>query len=566
LSARRARLHNGMNSADPSAQPGDLLSIAVIGNDALIEVLPARPIQFAHACRSAGFDVVLPASWGDELVADATLRKLDTSQGGAAVFCVCPIVRHRLLATGVDLAPMLISTVAPSVAVARYARALYGNAVGRLVFIGNCPAATAPEFDARYSVEEFAELLRGRRIDVLAQPLVFDAILPPDRRRFVSLPGGCPSAEVLWQHGRERVLIGLEGDDLAIELAQHLLTRQRVLIDLSEALGCSCSGVTAVTPGHSARVAVMSLEPPRTSSPVVEPRLLPSLDAPIESATNTTPPAESSDPRSADTRMERSTLTRGQGADAKGVTRPPIAITPVQALASVRPPTSAPSVAPLEPSSRPVSPEEPSFRVHSAIATATPESSPSVPTTGVDWSPRSVRRDPVDAEFNRTTADEGRADVQAPQSGSQHTLLRAGSGSFPRVRVSAFRPSAMLPRAYMTRRRWTPHRVEKHEVRAVDGVSSQPEPETPLPPSVEAEALPEQVHQVRDGPPPLAVPEVYRPMGPPEAPQRQAQVRLPGSKTPRLKVRRPQRVAASVLVLAVLLALALYGVFRYLAG
>ena len=97
--------------------------------------------------------------------------------------------------------------------------------------------------------------------------------------RFVSLPGGCPSAEMLWQRCHERALIGLDQDDLAIELAQHLLARQSVLVDVAAALGCHCSGVTAKTPGRTARVAVMSLEPPRTTSPVVDSSAVPSLDA-----------------------------------------------------------------------------------------------------------------------------------------------------------------------------------------------------------------------------------------------------------------------------------------------
>ena len=355
-----------MKSAYPSAQPSNLLSVAVVGNDALIAMLPARPIQFAHACRAAGFDVVLPASWGDELVADATLRNLDARQRESAVFCVCPIVRQRLLAAGVDLAPLLVSTVAPSVAVARYARSLYGDALGHLAFIGNCPSARAPEFDAWYSAGEFAELLRDRRIDVLAQPLVFDAILPPDRRRFMSLPGGCPSAEVLWQRGHERALVVLEGDDLAIELAQHLLARQSALIDLSEALGCSCSGVTPVTPGHSARVAVMSLEPPRTSSPVVEPRLLRSLDAPLESPMMTAPRpvSEPNDLLALGDRAEGVAPNRDRGRHSEPrVTRPPIAITPAHALDPVGPANAAGTVASPESSSRPVSYGEPVSRV-----------------------------------------------------------------------------------------------------------------------------------------------------------------------------------------------------------
>src|SRR5262245_48336476 len=139
-----------MSSVTPSEQPSNRLSIAIVGNDALIEALPARPIQFAHACRAAGFDLVLPESWGDELVAETALRELKRRGGGPAVFCACPLVRERLLASGVELAPLLINTVAPSVAAARYARALYGDRVAHIAFVGDCPAADSPEYDAHH--------------------------------------------------------------------------------------------------------------------------------------------------------------------------------------------------------------------------------------------------------------------------------------------------------------------------------------------------------------------------------------------------------------------------------
>ena len=74
----------------------DGLAIVVIGTDTLIEALPARPIQLAHACGALGFDLAIPLSWGDELVAEAALRALE-ARPGPAVLCTCPLVRRRLL-------------------------------------------------------------------------------------------------------------------------------------------------------------------------------------------------------------------------------------------------------------------------------------------------------------------------------------------------------------------------------------------------------------------------------------------------------------------------------------
>lgn len=250
------------------------LAVVVIGNDALIEALPALPLQLAHACQAAGYHYVLPLSWGDELVAETVLRTIQDRPGEAAVLGACPLVRQRLLGTGSELTPMLVMPPAPPVALARYVRGLFGEHLGRLTYVGSCPAARSAEYDVVYSPQVFLALLGERGIDLLTQPAVFDSVLPPDRRRYASLPGGCPSPDALWHRGGQRTLVTLGPDDLPSELAQRLLEREPVLMDLAPAMGCSCSGVTHVvthaTTARNARIAVTSLEPPRSPSPVIE--------------------------------------------------------------------------------------------------------------------------------------------------------------------------------------------------------------------------------------------------------------------------------------------------------
>ncbi len=280
-SKERARLHHGMSADKLHSHTHLGLSVVVVGNDALIEALPARPIQLAHACRAAGFDLALPASWGDELVAEATIRALESRNGHPAVLCTCPLVRQRLLASGPELAPLIVSTVPPPVAAGRYVRALLGARLAHLAYLGDCPSASDRVYDAHYSPQDFLAILRERGIDILQQPEVFEAVLPPDRRRHVSLPGGCPTPEALALRSHERTLVGVDGVDVALELAQHLVTRQPVLVDVAPALGCACSGVTSRTAGRSARVAVMSLEPPRAGSAIVDDSLVPVLEAPV---------------------------------------------------------------------------------------------------------------------------------------------------------------------------------------------------------------------------------------------------------------------------------------------
>src|SRR3954470_23671018 len=91
--------------------------IVVLGTDALLAASPATPVQLAHACLKAGFANVIPASWGDELIAAAVLRRLPHFGSGPVIQCSCPIVANRLLTTGGDLRPVMVSLVPPPIAV-----------------------------------------------------------------------------------------------------------------------------------------------------------------------------------------------------------------------------------------------------------------------------------------------------------------------------------------------------------------------------------------------------------------------------------------------------------------
>lgn len=287
------------------------LAVLVIGTDTLIEALPARPIQLAHACGALGFDLAIPLSWGDELVAEAALRALESRGPAPAVFCSCPFVRERLLQAGSDLAGAMVSLVSSPVAVARHLRTSLGSRLRTLSFVGRCPSATTPEYDLAYDPEEFFAMLRTRGVDLQEQSDVFMDLVPPDRRRFVSLPGGCPTPEVLWRRCNERTLVEVEGRDLSIELAQQLLSSQPILVDAATAMGCSCSGVTEAATGPSVRVAVTSLEPPRSRTPVVSDSIVPLLTLAVDASSGQI----------------------GRGDQAAGVRhRAPMAVTPSAAL------------------------------------------------------------------------------------------------------------------------------------------------------------------------------------------------------------------------------------------
>ena len=254
----------------------------ILGNDAVLAARPATPVQLAHACLEAGFRAVIPASWGDELIAGATLDALSGRAVRPAIHCACPHVARRVLAVGSELAPHLISLVAPPVAAARFLRLNSADDL-RVTYVGRCPAAADDSIDARLTPEELLAQLADRGIDPLAQPEVFESVIPPDRRRHLSVPGGLPAPEVLWS--RERWIIEtMRSDDFASELADLVLARKDAVIDPALAVGCVCSGVVRGAPPNEARATVVGLEPPRSAYPIVDERGSLSLALPLPMA------------------------------------------------------------------------------------------------------------------------------------------------------------------------------------------------------------------------------------------------------------------------------------------
>jgi len=275
----------GPDGSDTLMSP--TVPIVILGADALIAGAPATPVQLAHACLRAGFGNVVPASWGDELIAAAVLKRLPRFGERPAIQCSCPIVAHRLLTTGGDLRPVLLPLVSPPVALARYLRALSHPTRMRVTYVGACPGAVDESIDIRMTPDALMAMLAERQIVVDEQPRVFESIIPPDRRRFRSQPGGTPTAEHLWTETGSRSLAEVESDDFVAEIAQLLLIGANVLIDVGPRLGCVCSGAVAgVQPGE-ARSRIEAAEPPRATTPVVDEDPLIELDLPIPASPRT---------------------------------------------------------------------------------------------------------------------------------------------------------------------------------------------------------------------------------------------------------------------------------------
>lgn len=244
-------------------------SLLILGTDVVLAATPATPVQLAHACLAAGYDAVIPASWGDELIAAHVLDRLKDTVS-PVVQCTCPLVAQRIAAQGSGLEPMLVRAVAPPVAAAQYLRALYSPVRPEITFAGGCAAMGHEAIDMWLTPEALFARLADRGIATLEQPTEFDAVLSPDRRRFFSDPGGVPSVAALRRLPRAIERRDLEADDLGVEIGQALLSSFRSLIDVAPAVGCACSGATDSVRADIARARVRELEPPRSFAPVVD--------------------------------------------------------------------------------------------------------------------------------------------------------------------------------------------------------------------------------------------------------------------------------------------------------
>src|SRR6185503_3318543 len=173
------------------------------------------------------------------------------------------------------------------VAIARYVRTLSQPARTRITYVGRCPGAIDDSIDIRMTPDALLGMLAERQIALDEQPRVFESVIPPDRRRFRSQPGGLPSADALWNDAGARTLVEIDGDDLVAELAQQLLSGKNVLIDVSARLGCACSGALGGMSAKDARAGVVALEPPRATTAVVEESAPIDLDLAVPAAPRT---------------------------------------------------------------------------------------------------------------------------------------------------------------------------------------------------------------------------------------------------------------------------------------
>lgn len=252
--------------------PEDGTPFIILGADAVLAALPASPVQLAHACQALGYQLAAPATWGDELIAESCLEQLAEYDHPTAVMCSCPMVTERLTRASMTLEPFMLTFISPPVATARYLRAAFSGQALHITFAGSCPGADDESIDARIRPSELLDAFVAHGIVVGAQPNCFDALVPLDRRRFYSLPGGVPARDHI-ERATRRSFIELTGDDVVLELTQQLIEQTPALIDIALPLGCACAGVGEHARRGNPRAGLLTLEPPRARQRVLDPSL-----------------------------------------------------------------------------------------------------------------------------------------------------------------------------------------------------------------------------------------------------------------------------------------------------
>ena len=267
------------------ADAGKSLAAVILGNDAIAAIRPSAPSQLARACVAAGFDIIVPPSWGDELVAGAYLEQLADRLEYAVAPCACALVRSLLERSSAGSAVGCALAAAPPVAAARYVRAKYGESV-LITYVGDCPSASDPAIDARFSSAGFLASLNRQGISIEDQPTESVAAETDRWRRYRSTPGGVPALRYLARPPINRVLREGDAESLAHGLPE---ARSNMVVDFSIAANCVCSGAGADVDDY---------ELPRGQTPIVvapngldlspapsTPRVRPSLRARPDSGT-----------------------------------------------------------------------------------------------------------------------------------------------------------------------------------------------------------------------------------------------------------------------------------------
>lgn len=236
------------------SQSTSVLRAVVLGNDAFLAARPAVPLQLIGACLRAGWDLAVPAMWGEELLAERTGEHVRLGAASPVVPAHCPYVAEALRSLRRPPGTCLPG-VAPPVAVARYLRSIFPRRHVHVLYVGRCPGAASDEVDQQMLPEALLGQLLGAGVAVVDQPPHLEAHLPPELARHASMPGGIPASE--WLSAATGAVVQ-ETAPATLGVLPRTSGAHPVVADLHAACGCACA--------HD-RFALRQLEPPRTAAP-----------------------------------------------------------------------------------------------------------------------------------------------------------------------------------------------------------------------------------------------------------------------------------------------------------
>ena len=167
-------------------------ALLILPTEAIVRFHPATPEQLVNGCLAAGFRSVFFELLGDELVAAEYVRLLHRSDRKETwIRSTSPLVVEHVRAEYPELVPHLAPIVTPAVALTRYLRLSFPNFA--ILYAGVHSAGPDPTdtVDGSISLDQLRQLLEDRGAVPSLQPHALRT-LPPERRRYLSVPGGLP--------------------------------------------------------------------------------------------------------------------------------------------------------------------------------------------------------------------------------------------------------------------------------------------------------------------------------------------------------------------------------------
>ena len=257
--------------------------VLMLSPEAAVHFYPATPEQVVNACYAAGFRMVNRGVLGDELVAAEYLALWRDQAWGTLIRSTDPVVVDTVRRDYPELVPHLAAVTIPSVAEARYLRALLGEQL-EIVVAGVCPPNRRPELDAAITFRDLDQLFRLRGVSPLQQPEFFTRV-PSERRRHLSTAGGLPVQmleEIPYSSRRFRKLRGLQ----ELKGLCHAVAVDRIdlgFVDILSSEGWLDHPLSGPREElYWRRMVVSSAEPPRSHAPVVDTSVMASYGATFE--------------------------------------------------------------------------------------------------------------------------------------------------------------------------------------------------------------------------------------------------------------------------------------------